>query len=74
MKDRVLPWPKAIDSDSKELIPLIVIIAIILTIGITLISSKFTPEQTITKYNPMSEETIINDLRVIKTPTPKDNT
>ena len=50
----------------KELIPLIVIIAVILAIGLTLISSKLTPEQTISKYNPMSEESIKNEVTVIK--------
>jgi plastocyanin len=58
----------------KELIPLIVIVSIILAIGITLISYKLTPEQTISKYNPMSDQSIKNDLRVIRTPTPGDNT
>jgi hypothetical protein len=45
-----------------------------LAVGITLISTKLTPEQTISKYNPMSEQSIKNDLRVLKTPTPGDNT
>jgi plastocyanin len=58
----------------KELIPLIVIVSVILAVGITLISTKLTPEQTISKYNPMSEQSIKNDLRVLKTPTPGDNT
>ncbi|MFL6442114.1 MAG: plastocyanin/azurin family copper-binding protein [Nitrososphaeraceae archaeon] len=58
----------------KELIPLIVIVSVILAVGITLISNKLTPEQTISKYNPMSEQSIKNDLRVLKTPTPGDNT
>ena len=58
----------------RELIPLVVIISAILAIGLTLISYKLTPEQLISKYNPMSEENIKNDLRVIKTPTPGDNT
>jgi plastocyanin len=54
----------------KELIPLIVIVSVILAVGITLISTKLTPEQTISKYNPMSEQSI----KVLKTPTPGDNT
>jgi plastocyanin len=58
----------------KELIPLIVIVSVILAVGITLISTKLTPEQTISKYNPMSEQSIKNDLRVLKTPTAGDNT
>lgn len=58
----------------KELIPLIVIVSVILAVGITLISTKLTPEQTISKYNPMSEQSIKNDLRVLKTPTPGNNT
>jgi plastocyanin len=58
----------------KELIPLIVIISVILAIGITLISSKLTPEQRLSNYNPMSDQSIKNDVRVIKTPTPGDNT
>ncbi|HYZ49253.1 MAG TPA: hypothetical protein VE593_00090, partial [Nitrososphaeraceae archaeon] len=58
----------------RELIPLIVIIAIILAVGITLISTRLTPEQRLSNYNPMSDQSIKNDLRVIKTPTPGDNT
>jgi plastocyanin len=56
------------------LIPLIVIIGVILAVGITLISTKLTPEQRLANYNPMSDQSIKNDLRVLKTPTPGDNT
>jgi len=58
----------------RELIPLIVIIAVILAIGITLISTKLTPEQRLANYNPMTDQSIKSDLKVIKTPTPGDNT
>ncbi|MGG7377998.1 hypothetical protein ACQ7B2_04310, partial [Escherichia coli] len=50
------------------------IIAVILAVGITLISTRLTPEQRLSNYNPMSDQSIKNDLRVIKTPTPGDNT
>ena len=53
IKDKV-PLAKSNKFKRRELIPLIVIIAVILAIGITLISYKLTPEQTISKYNPMS--------------------
>jgi plastocyanin len=58
----------------KELLPLIVIVSITLTIGGILFAFKVTPEQTIINFNPMTETSLRNDLRVIKTPTPGDNT
>ena len=58
----------------KELIPLIVIVSVILAVGITLISTKLTPEQRLANYNPMTDQSIKSDLKVIKTPTPGDNT
>ena len=62
------------NSKVKELLPLIIIVAITLTIGGILFWAKLTPEQTITNFNPMTETSMRNDLRVIKTPTPGDNT
>jgi plastocyanin len=58
----------------KELLPLIIIVSITLTIGGILFAFKVTPEQTIINFNPMTETSLRNDLRVIKTPTPGDNT
>src|SRR6188474_2800021 len=57
----------------KDLLPLIVIVSITLIIGGILFASKITPEQTITNFNPMSEMSLKNDLRVLKTPTQGDN-
>jgi len=62
------------NSKVKDLVPLIIIVAITLTIGGILFWAKLTPEQTITNFNPMTETSMRNDLRVIKTPTPGDNT
>jgi plastocyanin len=58
----------------KELLPLIAIISIILTIGGILIIFNLLPEQQVEKFNPLSEISIKTDLRVIKTPSPGDNT
>jgi plastocyanin len=58
---------------AKELLPLIIIVSITLVIGAVLFAAKITPEQTIVNFNPMSEMSIKNDLRVLKTPTPGDN-
>ena len=58
----------------RELLPLIIIVSITLTIGGILFAFKVTPEQTIINFNPMTETSLRNDLRVIKTPTPGDNT
>jgi plastocyanin len=58
---------------AKELLPLIIIVSITLVIGAVLFAAKITPEQTITNFNAMSEMSIKNDLRVLKTPTPGDN-
>jgi plastocyanin len=57
----------------KDLLPLIIIVSITLIIGGILFAAKITPEQTITNFNPMSEMSLKNDLRVLKTPTPGDN-
>src|SRR6188472_3437754 len=57
----------------KDLLPLIVIVSITLIIGGILFAAKITPEQTITNFNPMSEMSLKNDLRVLKTPTQGDN-
>jgi hypothetical protein len=58
---------------AKEVLPLIIIVSITLVIGAVLFAAKITPEQTIVNFNPMSEMSIKNDLRVLKTPTPGDN-
>ena len=61
------------NSKVKQLLPLIIIVSTTLTIGAILFTFKITPEQTITDFNAMSETSLKNDLRVIKTPTPEDN-
>jgi plastocyanin len=61
------------NSKVKDILPLIVIVSITLTIGGILFAAKLTPEQTITSFNPMTETSLKNDLRVIKTPTSGDN-
>ena len=58
----------------KELLPLIVIVSITLAIGSILFAFKVTPEQNITNSNLISQMSIKNNLIVIKTPTPADNT
>ena len=58
----------------KELIPLIVIIAITLTAGFILLVSKVLPEENVKNFNALSEITLQTNLKVIKTPTPGDNT
>src|SRR5256714_2850213 len=58
----------------KDLLPVIIIVSITLTIGCILFAFKVTPEQTIINFNPMTETSLRNDLRVIKMPTPGDNT
>jgi plastocyanin len=58
----------------KELIPLIVIIAITLTAGFILLVSKVLPEENVKNFNALSEITLKTNLKVIKTPTPGDNT
>ena len=57
----------------KELIPLIAIISIILKVGGILMVTNLLPEQLAQRYNPLSEVSIKTDYRVIKTPTPQDN-
>lgn len=59
---------------ARELVPLIVIISVILTIGGVLIASKLVPEENVKKFNPLSEISLKSNLKVIKTPTAKDNT
>ncbi|MGA7042378.1 MAG: plastocyanin/azurin family copper-binding protein [Nitrososphaeraceae archaeon] len=61
------------NSKVKDILPLIIIVSITLTIGGILFAAKLTPEQTITSFNPMTETSLKNDLRVIKTPTSGDN-
>jgi plastocyanin len=58
---------------ARELVPLIVIISVILTIGGVLIGSKLLPEENVKKFNPLSEISLQSNLKVIKTPTAKDN-
>ena len=60
-------------SKVKEVLPLVIIVAITLTIGGIMFGTKLTPEQTITNFNAMSETSLKNDLRVLKTPTSGDN-
>ena len=59
---------------ARELVPLIVIISVILTIGGILIASKLVPEENVKKFNPLSEISLKSNLKVIKTPTARDNT
>jgi hypothetical protein len=61
------------NSKVKEVLPLVIIVTITLTIGGIMFGAKLTPEQTITNFNAMSETSLKNDLRVLKTPTPGDN-
>ena len=61
------------NSKVKDILPLIIIVSITLTIGGILFAAKLTPEQTIASFNPMTETSLKNDLRVIKTPTSVDN-
>jgi plastocyanin len=58
----------------KEILPLIVIISIILTVGSILMVANILPEQMAERYNPLSKVSIKTDYRVIKTPTAQDNT
>ena len=58
----------------KELLPLIAIISIILTVGGILMVTNLLPEQMAQRYNPLSKVSIKTDYRVIKTPSPQDNT
>ena len=60
----------------KELLPLIVIISITLTIGSILIAAKLVPEEAVKNFNPLSQTSSLpkTDFRVIKTPSPGDNT
>jgi plastocyanin len=62
------------NSKVKELIPLIVIIAITLTAGFILLVSKVLPEEQVKNFNALSEISLKTNLKVIKTPTPRDNT
>jgi plastocyanin len=57
----------------KELIPLIVIVAITLTAGFILLLSKVLPEEQVKNFNALSEISLKTNLKVIKTPTPDDN-
>ena len=60
----------------KELLPLIVIISVTLTIGSILIAAKLVPEEAVKNFNPLSQTSSLpkTDFRVIKTPSPGDNT
>ena len=58
----------------KELVPLIVIISVTLAIGGILIASHVLPEETVKNFNPLNEISLKTNLKVIKTPTPGDNT
>jgi plastocyanin len=62
------------NSKVKELIPLIVIVAITLTAGFILLVSKVLPEEQVKNFNALSEISLKTNLKVIKTPTPGDNT
>jgi hypothetical protein len=58
----------------KELIPLISIISVILAIGSFLIVAKLLPEENVKNFNPLSEISLKTNIKIIKTPTPGDNT
>jgi plastocyanin len=60
----------------KELLPLIVIISVTLTIGSILIVAKLVPEEAVKNFNPLSQTSSSpkTDFRVIKTPSPGNNT
>jgi plastocyanin len=62
------------NSKVKGLIPLIVIIAITLTAGFILLVSKVLPEEQVKNFNALDEISLKTNLKVIKTPTPDDNT
>ncbi len=76
MEDRKFISAKSQSKNSKvkELIPLIVIIAITLTAGFILLVSKVLPEEQVKNFNALSEISLKTNLKVIKTPTPGDNT
>jgi len=75
MEDKNLSQPrvKSKNSKVKEVLPLVVIVVITLTIGGIMFWAKLTPEQSITNFNAMSDTSLKNDLRVLKTPTQGDN-
>ena len=50
------------------------IIAITITVGLVLTALNLLPEQQAMKFNPLSETPMKTDFRVIKTPTPGNNT
>jgi plastocyanin len=76
MEDRKFISAKSQSKNSKvkELIPLIAIIAITLTAGFILLVSKVLPEEQVKNFNALSEISLKTNLKVIKTPTPGDNT
>jgi plastocyanin len=58
----------------KEHLGLIVIISITLAVGGILIVFNLLPEQQAMKFNPLSETPIKTDFRILKTPSPGNNT
>jgi plastocyanin len=58
----------------KEHLGLIVIISITLIVGGVLIVFNLLPEQQAMKFNPLSETPIKTDFRILKTPSPGNNT
>ena len=58
----------------KEHLGLIVIISITLAVGGILIVFNLLPEQQVMKFNPLSETPIKTDFRILKTPSPGNNT
>lgn len=58
----------------KEHLGLIAIISITLAVGIVLIVFNLLPEQQAMRFNPLSETPLKTDFRVLKTPTPGNNT
>jgi hypothetical protein len=58
----------------KELVPLILIVSVILTIGSILIFMKILPEEQAKNFHSLSGISLKTDLRVIRTPSPGDDT
>ena len=58
----------------KELVPLILIVSVILTIGSILIFMKILPEEQAKNFHSLSDISLKTDLRVIRTPSLGDDT
>jgi plastocyanin len=57
----------------KEHLGLIVIISVTITVGMVLTVLNLLPEQQASRFNPLSETPIKTDFRVLKTPSPGNN-